>query len=48
MEAPGWQSDQIFDIISQFLKFLNDDPEEKEVLFSERQESIRWQRDQSN
>ena len=33
MEASGWQSDQIFDIISQFFKFLNDDPEETEVLF---------------
>ena len=33
METSGWQSDQIFDIISQFFKFLNDDPEETEVLF---------------
>ena len=27
------QDDQIFDIISQFLKFLNDDPEEKKFFF---------------
>ena len=48
MEASGRQSDQIFDIILQFLEFLNDDHKEKVLFFSERQESIRWQRDRSN
>ena len=33
MEASGRQSDQIFDIILQFLEFLNDDHKEKVLFF---------------